>query len=106
MEGIRATGSASGKIVKFSGQQLHNLADIAIDLGKRATNELSKNETANSISENKYFIISKNVGSGVIGLAGGVYKGLEHVSPIHFNFIGVYPSYRGYKGAYGECPRA
>ena len=50
---------------------------FGFDLGTQAKNELLATEKGQSISQNKYFIHTVNVGKGAFHLIGGIYQGLE-----------------------------
>jgi Senescence-associated protein len=75
---VRSVNRMTKTVTTFSKQQIANVIDFSVELGKQAKDEFFKTEKGKNVSNNKYFIHAANVGGGAFDFFVGIYSGLEN----------------------------
>ena len=75
---VRSVNRMTKTVTTFSKQQIANVIDFSVELGKQAKDEFFKTERGKNVSSNKYFIHAANVGTGAFDFFVGIYSGLEN----------------------------
>lgn len=75
---VKAANQISSTVTTFSKQQIANVVEMGLKLGKQAKDEFASSEKGKQITNNKYYIHAANVGAGAANLFFGIYNGLEN----------------------------
>jgi len=77
---IKSTNQIAHEAIKIASSQVSKAVTFSFDVARRAKNEAISPGTSLKITNNRYFIPMKKVGSQVIVSGMDIFEGLENVS--------------------------